>query len=91
LELSHSRAALRFKIAFALAAQTAKLPALPCSAQRPSGIRPNPKAAVSAMPVVSVKFFQSFRILRIARIVNQLKYRSIARISSSFNFGFKAV
>ncbi len=26
-----------------------------CSAQKPSGIRPNQKAAVSAMPVVSVK------------------------------------
>src|SRR5207248_11109194 len=26
-----------------------------CSGQKPSGIRPNPKAVVSAMPVVSVK------------------------------------
>jgi hypothetical protein len=27
---------------------------VPCSSQKPNGIRPNPKAAVSAMPVVSV-------------------------------------
>jgi len=34
---------------------------------------------------------QSFHILRIAVIINQFKYRSIARIGFSLNLGFKAV
>jgi len=42
-----------------------------CSAQKPSGIRPDPKAAVSAMPVVSVK--AKARIAAIFTVVPSLQ------------------